>query len=409
MTKLWNKNYVQLLLLEVCLQLGLYIIRPVVSSYAVVLGATLTAAGFAAGASSGASLVARPFCGKISDRLNKKKLLVASACVFLLSSVACSLTTSLIVVNLLLIVQGVAFTFKSTLVISLTRILVPRNKVGSAVGWLSIAFTIASALGPALGLFLGEKYGFEVSFFAASVVFLVGFALSMNIHVPAASFDACMQSEITTKAQTLLHATKKSESLSRRNSLSGYFYLPALPCSLVDCMAATAQGTTVALIFLIASAENIEGVALYFVAYSVVTAISRPLFGMLNDKYGACIVIPLFIIAAGGMFVLYCSHSTVGVVCSAVLMALGQAPIHSVMQAESIRQADEATLARAANTSYLFPDIGMFLGPLLGGVIMGAYGGRAVLLVNFFYLVCGFVIACVWCCKRKTKLKNIVA
>ena len=130
--KMWNRNYIQLLLLEVCLQLGLYIIRPVVSSYAVVLGASLAAAGFASGISSGASLVMRPFSGLISDKFNRKKLLVISAAAFLASSIACALTSSLILIDILLVIQGIAFAFKSTLVISLTRSVVPSGKIGRA-------------------------------------------------------------------------------------------------------------------------------------------------------------------------------------------------------------------------------------------------------------------------------------
>ena len=169
-------------------------------------------------------------------------------------------------------------------------------------------------------------------------------------------------------------------------------------------MAATAQGTTVALIFLIATSEGIAGVSLYFIAYSAVTAISRPLFGRFNDKYGAGIVVPLFVFALFGMLVLLFSNAAPGVVVAAIFMALGQAPIHSVMQAESIRTASATELARAANTSYLFPDIGMFLGPFFGGLIMEAFGGRAVLLVNCIYLVFGLGIALVWCCRKKTAL-----
>lgn len=390
--RLWNKNYIQLLLLEICLQLGLYIIRPVVSSYAVVLGASLAAAGFASGLSSGASLAARPFCGRISDRLNKKSLLVASSFVFFGSAVGCAITSSLIIIDFLLVVQGIAFAFKSTLVISLTRMVVPQSKIGSAIGWLSIAFTIASALGPTLGSFLGERYGFNRSFLVAGAVFLAGLVLSASICIP----NTCNQAN----KKAFKRETGKRSSFDFKESLSRNFYPPAIPCSLVDCMAATAQGTTVALIFLIALSEGIEGVWSYFIVYSAVTAVSRPLSGTLNDRYGATIVVPLFVIASCGMLVLFLSSTIVGVIVAAMFMALGQAPIHSVMQAESVRTASEGELARAANTSYLFPDIGMFLGPLFGGAVMGSFGGRAVLLVNFLYLLFGLTIALVWCCRK---------
>ena len=392
--KLWNRDYIQLLALEICLQLGLYITRPVISSYAVVLGATLAAAGVLAGLSNGASLALRPFSGNLSDRFDKKTVLVASTAAFVVSSLGCALTQNLWLIGFFIILQGVAFAFKSALVIGLARMVVSKERTGSAIGWLSIAFTIASALGPTIGSAVGDSVGYSACFLISAVILGIGLALAITFRAPEES-----------KAHNI--SLEKGKKRTAKDILESMFYLPAVPCSLVDGLANAAQGTNVALIFLIATQEGIDGVALYFVIYAVTCAVSRPASGRLNDKYGAIVVAPMFAMAIVGMVILVFTSSFIGVCISAALMGLGQAPIHSVMQAESVRTAKPEEIGRAANTSYVFPDVGMWLGPAIGGAVMGILGGRAVIIVNVLYLIIGLTIALIWMKSRKKEdVKN---
>ncbi len=75
-TKVWNRRFVHLLLIEWSLQFGIYATTPIASNYAVSIGAAIGIAGFIAGLNSTVSLCMRPFTGWIIDNLAKKSLLI---------------------------------------------------------------------------------------------------------------------------------------------------------------------------------------------------------------------------------------------------------------------------------------------------------------------------------------------
>ena len=77
--RLWNIRFVQLVLIEALFQFGAYMTNPVVSGYAVALGATIAVGGVLAGLSASMALVARPLTGWLADRLAKKSFLLIAA------------------------------------------------------------------------------------------------------------------------------------------------------------------------------------------------------------------------------------------------------------------------------------------------------------------------------------------
>ena len=81
--KLWTYQYTVLVLANTLNSFGFYMITTILSTYLTEVGITLSAAGVIVGMFSVTSLVIRPFCGILSDRANKIKLLLIS---FLLAS-----------------------------------------------------------------------------------------------------------------------------------------------------------------------------------------------------------------------------------------------------------------------------------------------------------------------------------
>lgn len=129
--RLWNRKYVHVLLMETVMQMALYLTRPITASYAVSLGASVAAAGFVAGLLATAAVVVRPLSGSFSDLFSKKNLLVAAAALFAVSAFGCATATTTLMLGAWCAVQGFAFAFKSTLIISMASLVVPRESLGS--------------------------------------------------------------------------------------------------------------------------------------------------------------------------------------------------------------------------------------------------------------------------------------
>ena len=80
-TELFNFNYLVLLILSIFTAISFSMVTPVLTKYAANIGLGLSVAGSLSGILSITALLARPFSGLASDRINKKLLMVASTTV----------------------------------------------------------------------------------------------------------------------------------------------------------------------------------------------------------------------------------------------------------------------------------------------------------------------------------------
>lgn len=75
---LWNFNYLNLLILSIFTAISFSMVTPVLTKYAANIGLGLSVAGSLSGVLSITALVARPFSGLASDRINKKLLMIVA-------------------------------------------------------------------------------------------------------------------------------------------------------------------------------------------------------------------------------------------------------------------------------------------------------------------------------------------
>ena len=148
--ELWNVRFVHLLAIEGVFQFATYMLNPVITGYVVLLGASLATGGFVAGLVATSSLVVRPFTGMVADRLSKTTLLVVAAALFTAAAFGCALAESVAWISAFRIVQGVAFAFRSAVVVSLVSVTVSRDHVGRAVGWVGMVTMVSSAIAPSV-------------------------------------------------------------------------------------------------------------------------------------------------------------------------------------------------------------------------------------------------------------------
>lgn len=391
--KLWNAKFVQLLLIETTLQFGMYTTRPIVSGYALTLGASVPFAGFLAGLLATAALAIRPLSGALSDRLDKKQLLVISCGLFSLSALGCSLFDSLTLLSVFLTLQGFAFAFKSTVVISLASLIVPQNRIGTGVGLLGLAYTIACATGPAAGSVIKGMFDYPAVFVTSFLLLLLGFFLAVFLRIPEGSQADNKRLAESSKSVVLV---SEQEKFSLKQRAHKYFYFPAMILSLIAGLLMVAQGITSSFILVVGEFRGIDAASFYFVFYSLSTLAARPIAGRASDDLGVnAVVVPMLIVAALSMVAIAFIDSFAGIVIAGILMGAGQGSAYCSIQAESVRGVDKDKLGRAANTFYLGPDLFMGLGPVMGGFILEAWGITAMFLFCAGSILLALLLFCV--------------
>lgn len=386
--RLWNRHYISLIAIDATMQFGMYLTRPIVSGFALALGATLAIAGLLAGMNATMAMIMRPATGALADLISKKRLLVGSCALFVASAIGCSLSTSPAILGIFCAVQGVAFAFRSCIMVPLVSLVVPEEQLASGVGWLGASYTLAGAAGPAIGGFVGGIFGYPAAFALSGGLFTIGLTLAALFKEPA---GASGHARTTTGAFSAPTAGKTPSS-HPRPSIRSFIYLPALPLSIIACLLMVAQGTMNSFILLLGDAGEVAGAPLYFVAYSIVVLGTRPIAGNICDRHGLAVVaIPCMLLASCAMMLLVFWRGPVAIVTAAILMGAGQAPAYSAMQAEAVRGVGTAHLGRASNTFYIGPDLGMGFGPIASGYVWQTFGVQAL------FVFCSFciMVACV--------------
>lgn len=369
--RLWNIRFAQLVLIEALFQFGAYMTNPVVSGYAVALGATLAVGGLLAGFAASMALVARPLTGWLADRLAKKTFLLIAAALFCVSAFGCALSDSVVAIGFFRVMAGVAFAFRSAAVIALVSLSVPPGRIGQAVGWTGLAQTVSCALGPAAGALVIDAAGYPASFAVAGVLFVIGFGVCLALREPRGGAAARGRS-----------AAGAAPAPAAGGWLRSFVYLPTVPIALMAGLSIVPHGVIITLLLTAGEMRGVAGVSAYFTVYAVAALVCKPTAGRLADRWGMRrVVAPALLVEVAATVLLALMTSLPMVLAAAVCMGVGQASAYSAIQAEAVRGVPVHELGRASNTFYIGTDVGMGFGPMGAGVVLQTWGVGAMFLV----------------------------
>ncbi len=378
--RVWTPRFVHLFIIEALMQIGLYSSRPLISNFAIFLGAAVATAATISGLSMIVALLMRPIGGVISDRVDKKVSLLVCAVCFFVGALGCAFAQSIEMMAFFVAVQGVAYCFKSISLYSLATLISPENRIGSAIGWISLLSAIGTAVGPLIGSAVRDIAGYQASFLFTAV--LTGAAVILAILFKSPESKSTRKKADTDKKQ------KTGSFLSR--AINEIIYIPVIPLALITVTAATCHGTLSALILTLQDMNYLENGALFFVAYSIVALVIRPVAGRLFDTYGLMpVVLPSMVITGIGMLALVFFQNTAAVIFCGVMLGIGQSSASCSLQAESVRIAPPEALGRATNTFFFGPDIAVGLGPAVSGAVLQAAGGQAMFAFNVAVILVG--------------------
>lgn len=378
-----SKAFMLLFSAEFLYQLAIALTMPIVPNFIVSIGMAVAIGGMVAGLNSLASLICRPLSGAIVDYVaDKKKLLIVMSLMFMLSAFGCAAAPNLLIICLCRVAQGVAFAIKSVIVIWMVSVIVDPDSIGMGVGWLSLAYVFANILGPALGSQIGLLFDYRLSFLAAGVVFSIAFLIILWL-----------------KPQKTVRQNGVWE---RGISLKNLFFGPAVLYSVVAGLLTVAMGSTAALLLLVAEERGIHGASLYFAVQAIAMLVLRPLFGRISDKKGIGEALgPTLAFSVIALLILIWADSLGMIIVSAMFMAAGPSSAYPILQAECVRGVDEAMVGRASNTFFIGPDIGMGVGPWLGGMVLQFWGSQALFSISLGVVVIAAAIFAVFSKKKQ--------
>ena len=122
------------------------------------------------------ALFARPVSGLISDRLNKKHVFITATALIGFALIGYGISTGIASLVVFRFIHAVAFSVNGTVNLALVAQTVPRKRMGEGIGYFGLGHIIATAAGPAVGLYIGERFGLSAVFLIAGAVMLAASA-----------------------------------------------------------------------------------------------------------------------------------------------------------------------------------------------------------------------------------------
>ncbi|MEO1102079.1 MAG: MFS transporter, partial [Pseudomonadota bacterium] len=111
--------------------------------------------------------------GSLADRLGRRNVFVWGVAVFAVASLACAFAPSLEVLSAARFLQGVGAALLTPASLALISSAYPRNERSLAIGTWAAASAITGAVGPVLGGWLTERFGWP-SIFLLNIPFALG-------------------------------------------------------------------------------------------------------------------------------------------------------------------------------------------------------------------------------------------
>ena len=371
--KLWTRPFISFLIINIILSTATQMVTPLLPSYLISMGATLTLAAAVTSIISAVALIARPFTGAANDFMNRKMLMFVSSLLIGLCVLGYAFAKSVGLIVSFRILHGLAFSFQSTTMLAFASTFIPRKRIGEGIGYMGMAYIISFSIGPSLGIFLYDNYGNAVCFATSAIISIVAALAILRVPYTFTKKEKPEGYKFKIKINNLI-----AKELLFLAAFIGIFSI--------------GNGLINTYIKIIGDERSILNIGLYFTANAITMFAIRPLAGRILDKKGLTfILIPSYLVASVAMFFIGAASALWMIIFAGVLKAIGQGSGGPAIQAASIKILGKERSGVAASTCFIGQDIGNIIGPLLGGVIATNFG-----FANLFYDYAVFlIITCV--------------
>ncbi|MFN4214498.1 MFS transporter [Exiguobacterium sp.] len=353
--KLWTKDFLIISLVNFLLTLIFFLLMVTIGVHAVsTYGATTSEAGLVTGIFIIGTLVGRLFIGRLIDSIGRRKTLLIGLTFFTATILLYFVDLGVGFLLFTRFVHGLGMGLSSTATGTIVAQVIPASRKGEGIGYYSMSSTLATAIGPFVGLLMSQYTSFSTIFFSCLVVGAVSLVSALFVNVPEAH----------------------NPSVIRGFSLSAFVEPKALPIALIVAVAALSFSSVLSYInFYATELDLVEAASVFFLVYSISVLISRPITGRLMDARGANIVMyPAIAVFAIGLLVLSQTTTAVGLLVAGALIGLGFGNIQSGTQAIAVKAASPARMGMATSTFFIALDAGLGFGPYFIGLIIPLTG-----------------------------------
>jgi len=384
---LWTKDFLKIWFVNFIIVAWTFMHVAVLPFYIKHLGGTEMTVGLAAGGYYTACIFMRPLAGWFLDNKSRSALLKGCIIGLALITVLFMVAPILSLAVLLRLVCGFMFSGASTASNTNACDIINKNRFGEGMAFLGLGNTFASALGPALGLFLIASTGFNITFLATAVLVMTAFIAAKTI-----TYKKIEQNDDTLKRPPV--------------KLSSLFNSAAFPASALSiCNAAIFGGINI-FIALYGQFSGLGSGGFYFMLIALGTGSTRLFSGRLTDKKGE---LPNLIFGTGSLLTSIILLLIVSSSCfylSGLFFGIGFGLLNPALQTMAVRTVDPEKRGSASSTYLSSVDIGSGIGGLAAGWLVTMWGYRVMFGAFIIFIIALWLIYLLWASKTPAAFKR---
>ena len=383
---LWTGNFVKIWIINLALCLWATMLNASYPFYVIHLGGTELLVGIAAGGFFLASLVMRPITGWMLDNVSRSGFFALGILLLIGATLLLMFVPLLGFALILRIVSGFLYAGATTSSITNACDSIPLSRFGEGLGFLGLGNTLATALGPMVGLAIIADLSYRYMFAACicvlilAVIFLRGF--------------------IYKKIERAADSRER-----KRIELSSLFSVDALPASVVMLFSALPFGGVTVFIALYGEYYKLGSGAWFYTLMAVGTGSTRLFAGRFADKKGElpmimagnfCFLLALALLLLDSSFCYYVSGLFFGIGFGISIPAL---------QTMSMRTTPPDKRGSASSTFQCSYDISAGLGGLLAGGLVTVWGYRPMFAAMNVFIVISTLVYFFWASRTPSAFK----
>ncbi|MDQ0856910.1 MFS transporter [Bacillus sp. V2I10] len=357
-SKLWTKDFIVVSSINFFLTLIFYLLMVTIAVFAVnEYSASTSEAGLVTGIFIIGALIGRLLIGRLIVTFSRKRILYTGLFLFTLTTAFYFFEFGLGFLLFNRLVHGITLGIASTATGTIVAQIIPASRKGEGIGYYSMSATLATAIGPFIGLYLSQHASFQTIFTFSVALGVISLIIAFFLYVPPLDGSA-----------------KKAEVRGFR--LSNFVEPRALPIAFITLAAAFCYSSVLSFInFYAKDIHLVSTASFFFVVYAAAVLASRPFTGRLMDKKGAnFIMYPAFLLFGAGMFLLSTASTSFIFLLSGVLIGLGFGNMQSTTQAIAVKLTPPHRMGLATSTFFIFLDAGLGFGPYLLGFVIPVTG-----------------------------------
>lgn len=355
-SKLWNKNFIIIIIANLFVYQGFQMLIPTLPVYVKNIGGSELQAGLVVSLFAFSGLIFRSITGKATDSVGRKSMLIIGFIVLLLfnlSFFAFSLVSLLVILRLF---QGAGWGMTSTAIATIMSDNVPDERRGEGTGYYALSVILATSVAPIIGIAILNHYEFNIILIVTTVFMLVGFLLTGALTIPK-----------------IPKAKKDEQKQAKKGSIwSDLIERKAVLPSILCLLLAFPFGGLMSFIALFGAEVGIESVWIYFIGHCLTILITRPYMGKLFDKKGhIAVVLPGAISMLAGLLVLSYTTTIPVLVIASLFYGFGFGAVQPSLQAWAINRSASDRKGAANGTFLSAMDLGVALGSLFLSTVAG--------------------------------------